>query len=48
MNITQVPKDPEFRKLLCVPKDKLLVDVDADALILVHIKQIELGGTPNV
>lgn len=31
-NITQLPRDPEFRKLLCVPKDKLLVDVDADAL----------------
>lgn len=48
MNITQVPKDPEFRKLLCVPEGKLLVDVDADALSLAHIKQIELGRTPNV
>lgn len=31
-NLSQVPKDPEFRKLLCVPKGKLFVDVDADAL----------------
>ena len=37
MNITQVPKDPEFRKLLCVPEGKLLVDVDADALELVML-----------
>lgn len=36
-NLTQVPKDPEFRKLLCVPKDKLLVDVDASALELVML-----------
>lgn len=36
-NVTQLPRDPEFRKLLCVPKDKLLVDVDADALELVML-----------
>jgi DNA polymerase I domain protein len=47
-NITQISKDKEFRELMCVPEGKLLVDVDADALILVHIKQIELGGTPSV
>lgn len=39
-NITQLSKDPEFRKLMCVPEGKLLVDVDADALSLVHLKQI--------
>lgn len=36
-NLTQVPKDKDFRELLCVPEDKLLIDVDADALELVML-----------
>ena len=32
-NITQLSKDKEFRELMCVPEGKLLVDVDAGALI---------------
>lgn len=34
-NITQLTKDPEIRKTICVPKGKIFVDVDADALELV-------------
>lgn len=36
-NITQVPKSKGFRELFCVPDDKLLVDIDADALELVML-----------
>lgn len=36
-NITQIPRDKEFRELLSVPKGKLLVDIDADALELVML-----------
>lgn len=36
-NLTQVPRDKDFRELLCVPKDKLLIDVDANALELVML-----------
>lgn len=32
-NITQLSKAKEFRELLCVPDNKLLLDVDADSLI---------------
>lgn len=32
-NITQVPRSKEFRELLCTPKNKCLIDVDANALI---------------
>lgn len=45
-NVTQLPRDPEFRKLLCVPKDKLLVDVDADSLELVMLGHY-LGSYDN-
>ena len=34
-NITQAPKSKEFRELLCVPDNKVLIDVDATALELV-------------
>ena len=34
-NITQAPKSKEFRELLCVPDNKVLLDVDAGALELV-------------
>nr|DAR34907.1 MAG TPA: DNA POLYMERASE [Caudoviricetes sp.] len=33
-NVSQAPRDPEFRKLISVPSDKLFVDVDAEALEL--------------
>lgn len=36
-NITQLSKDKEFRELLCVPENRLLVDVDANALELVML-----------
>lgn len=36
-NITQLPKTREFRELLTVPDDKVLIDVDAGALELVTL-----------
>jgi len=36
-NITQVPKEQSFRELLCVPPNRILIDVDADALELVML-----------
>jgi hypothetical protein len=36
-NITQIPKTEEFRKLLTVPRGKVLIDIDADALELVML-----------
>lgn len=36
-NITQAPKSKEFRELLTVPDDKVLIDVDAGALELVTL-----------
>lgn len=31
-NVTQAPRDPEFRKLLCVPDNRKFIDIDGDAL----------------
>lgn len=36
-NLSQAPKDKRFRELLCVPDDKVLIDVDAGALELVTL-----------
>ena len=36
-NISQAPKSKEFRELLCVPDNKVLIDVDASQLELVTL-----------
>lgn len=36
-NVTQVPRDENFRKLISCPSNKLFVDIDADQLELVML-----------